>query len=315
MDQTVSAHCLIKHSPQLPNDQVKFATYTRDSATGNDYADQRYYTSVLGRFVTPDPYVASAGPGDPGSWNRYTYTRGDPVNRFDPFGLDDSPPCTECVIFNPYPPAAGSTSPDWGGGTGGGGGSSGNLTQTEKGAKQPYPPSFLSNPNAVAAAVRITEQRIAKAVNAALAALMNPHCAALFNLDPNAPTPAALLALIANGNDPQAYFTEEYIPQASPNTMTNAITGRTPWSMQNGTVTYVGYAQNQVVVAFNFDPSAPFNSGSVTYDATTVLHELGHVYEALYGLGSTLLVNDAGSTAASAYNDKLVEANCFPGGH
>ena len=45
-----------RNSPQLPNDQVKFATYTRDSATGNDYADQRYYTSVLGRFMTPDPH-------------------------------------------------------------------------------------------------------------------------------------------------------------------------------------------------------------------------------------------------------------------
>ncbi len=29
-----------RNAPQLPNDQVKFATYTRDSATGNDYADQ-----------------------------------------------------------------------------------------------------------------------------------------------------------------------------------------------------------------------------------------------------------------------------------
>ena len=77
-----------RNSPQLPNDQVKFATYTRDSATGNDYADQRYYTSTLGRFMTPDPYVASAGPGIPQSWNRYAYAGGDPANRNDPFGQD-----------------------------------------------------------------------------------------------------------------------------------------------------------------------------------------------------------------------------------
>ena len=38
-----------------PNDQVKFATYTRDSGTGLDYADQRYYASTFGRFMTPDP--------------------------------------------------------------------------------------------------------------------------------------------------------------------------------------------------------------------------------------------------------------------
>ena len=73
----------------LGNDQVKFATYTRDSATGLDYADQRYYSNQFGRFMTPDPYLPSAAPMDPASWNRYAYTRGDPVNRRDPFGLDD----------------------------------------------------------------------------------------------------------------------------------------------------------------------------------------------------------------------------------
>jgi len=63
-----------------PNDQVKFATYTRDSVSGLDYAMNRYYGNNLGRFMTPDPYRNSAGPGDPGSWNRYAYTSGDPVN-------------------------------------------------------------------------------------------------------------------------------------------------------------------------------------------------------------------------------------------
>ncbi len=72
-----------RNSPQSPNDQVKFATYTRDSATGDDYADQRYYTGVLGR-MTPDRM--SAGPVDPPSWNRYAYTAGDPINRVDPSG-------------------------------------------------------------------------------------------------------------------------------------------------------------------------------------------------------------------------------------
>ena len=71
------------------NDQVRFATYTRDSATLLDYADQRYYGNAQGRFMTPDPYTNSGRLKDPGSWNRYAYTRGDPVNRFDPAGTDD----------------------------------------------------------------------------------------------------------------------------------------------------------------------------------------------------------------------------------
>ena len=40
-----------------------------------------------GRFTSPDPYKASAGAGDPGSWNRYAYVQNDPVNNGDPSGL------------------------------------------------------------------------------------------------------------------------------------------------------------------------------------------------------------------------------------
>jgi hypothetical protein len=43
--------------------------------------------------MTPDPYKASGGPASPQSWNRYTYTRGDPVNRYDPAGLMDTAVC------------------------------------------------------------------------------------------------------------------------------------------------------------------------------------------------------------------------------
>jgi len=76
-----------RNSPPLANDQVKFSTYTRDSATGLDYADQRYYSSTFGRFMGPDPYLGSSNPRNPGSWNRYAYVEGDPVNYTDPDGL------------------------------------------------------------------------------------------------------------------------------------------------------------------------------------------------------------------------------------
>lgn len=38
--------------------------------------------------MTPDPYTNSGQLNDPQSWNRYAYTRGDPVNGNDPMGLD-----------------------------------------------------------------------------------------------------------------------------------------------------------------------------------------------------------------------------------
>ena len=71
------------------NDTEKFGTYFRDSFTTLDYADQRYYAGAYGRFNSADQYMASAGPSDPSSWNRFSYTRGDPVNRVDPSGQND----------------------------------------------------------------------------------------------------------------------------------------------------------------------------------------------------------------------------------
>lgn len=58
---------------------------------GLDYAKNRYSSYTLGRFLTPDPYIANNGssgnPTDPGSWNRYAYAGGDPANFVDPLGL------------------------------------------------------------------------------------------------------------------------------------------------------------------------------------------------------------------------------------
>ena len=50
-------------------------------------AGQRYYSNVTGRFFSPDPGGArTANPTNPGSWNRYGYAGGDPVNGNDPRG-------------------------------------------------------------------------------------------------------------------------------------------------------------------------------------------------------------------------------------
>ena len=70
--------------------EVQFATYKRDSVTNLDYAHQRYYSTQIVRFLTPDPYRANnGGPGDsegPQSWNRYSYAGNDPINHNDPSG-------------------------------------------------------------------------------------------------------------------------------------------------------------------------------------------------------------------------------------
>ena len=66
----------------------EYATYPLDgSGSGMWFAKQRYYNSSWGRFATADPYRGSGGPNDPGSWNRYAYVEGDPINLRDSHGL------------------------------------------------------------------------------------------------------------------------------------------------------------------------------------------------------------------------------------
>ena len=68
--------------------ETKFGTYFRDQTTALDYAQNRYYARTIARFTAPDPYLASGGPADPQSWNRYAYVENDPVNFNDPSGLE-----------------------------------------------------------------------------------------------------------------------------------------------------------------------------------------------------------------------------------
>jgi RHS repeat-associated protein len=89
-----------------------FATYTRDSASGLDYAMNRYYSSQVARFLTPDPWGGSANLAAPQSWNRYAYVEGDPANANDPSGLGGyfsftltRPAHVGPVVFPPVPNA------------------------------------------------------------------------------------------------------------------------------------------------------------------------------------------------------------------
>ena len=94
------------------NGTEKFTGYLRDSETGLDYADQRYHSPGTGRFLTADRYMASGGPSNPGSWNRYAYAGGDPTNFVDPTGrimagpgsCDELGDCDTCVNLDPFDP-------------------------------------------------------------------------------------------------------------------------------------------------------------------------------------------------------------------
>jgi RHS repeat-associated protein len=58
----------------------------RDAETGLDYFIARYYSGSLGRFMSPDLPLLDQNPGDPQSWNLYTYVRNNPLSWTDPDG-------------------------------------------------------------------------------------------------------------------------------------------------------------------------------------------------------------------------------------
>jgi RHS repeat-associated protein len=65
----------------------RFTSYDRSSSTGLDYAINRFYDSVQGRFTQVDPITFSASNLlNPQTLNLYAYTANDPVNRVDPDG-------------------------------------------------------------------------------------------------------------------------------------------------------------------------------------------------------------------------------------
>lgn len=66
----------------------KFTGKEEDSETTLNYFGDRYYSSQLGRFMTPDPAgLAAVSLADPQTWNRYDYVRNSPLAAVDPRGL------------------------------------------------------------------------------------------------------------------------------------------------------------------------------------------------------------------------------------
>jgi RHS repeat-associated protein len=57
----------------------KFTGYERDTESGLDFAQARYYASVQGRFTSPDPLISSSIRTGPQSLNRYAYVGNRPT--------------------------------------------------------------------------------------------------------------------------------------------------------------------------------------------------------------------------------------------
>jgi RHS repeat-associated protein len=63
-----------------------FTGKERDTESGNDYFGARYYSSAMGRFMSPDDFWKDTNLADPQSLNKYAYARNNPLRYIDPTG-------------------------------------------------------------------------------------------------------------------------------------------------------------------------------------------------------------------------------------
>jgi RHS repeat-associated protein len=281
------------------NDADKFATYYRDNATGLDYAKSRYYSSILGRFLSADPSTANAM-ADPGPWNKYAYVGGDPVNFKDPPGLFQCNGDQNCyywedppIVQNPpglepfLPPAQAPTPPNPG----------------------PPPVSGRSGGALSGSALETA------ALQSALTALLNPKCASIFNTDPNSPhsydSGTVLQAMITGVALGTTYFGDVQVGRM----ILNAAAVTVP---VNGVTTGAGARASSANIVLQSNPlsSGYYLSQTPQQLALTLLHELGHVFNIVTSLGGSKIVWDGNpdgspNDAAEAKNAKTLE-NCKP---
>ncbi|WP_086933624.1 RHS repeat-associated core domain-containing protein [Agarilytica rhodophyticola] len=72
------------NSPAANDDLAGYTGHIKDSGTGLNYMQARYYDPVVGRFLSNDP--VGFVQGRERHFNRYGYTYNDPVNSIDPDG-------------------------------------------------------------------------------------------------------------------------------------------------------------------------------------------------------------------------------------
>jgi RHS repeat-associated protein len=295
------------------NSREKFGTYFRGS-DGVDYADQRYYTSAGGRFLTPDPSTGST-PASPGSWNKYAYAGGDPLNFADPSGNNR----LACDVYTDYGCAGRVNSFDPGGveylasysGEGDWDGST-NYIPPSGGVGDPIGGGGAPDPEPMPVSDKIMLQEWIAGLNRAAQALLNnPNCSTLFGWTGGAgnASPSSIEGIIGVLSNISNSYKFGSIPSPD-DTVTSATTtgvGSSSIAVPNGTMLV---SAGVVITVNNTTPSASFVSGNVNDWAATILHELGHAYWDLYGPGTSLIVPDSSSTATSMANSALVRQRC-----
>jgi RHS repeat-associated protein len=77
-------------NPAEENNISDLSELDAESWQGHDYMHARYYSPVLGRFLSVDPVInMKRVMTEPQGWNRYAYVSNNPINKVDPDGRDE----------------------------------------------------------------------------------------------------------------------------------------------------------------------------------------------------------------------------------
>jgi hypothetical protein len=94
-----------------------------------------------------------------------------------------------------------------------------------------------------------------------------------------------------------------------PNTATGGFA--VSYSLTNATTAFLPGSANGPSITLNTNSLSSIGSGNPVAAAITLLHELGHVYDDLFGATSTLIQNDFENPDLSKANTALVTEACF----
>ena len=309
----------------------RFAGTEGDAGTGLEHTLWRKMESRSGRWTSVDPYRGSMRRGDPQSFNRYSYVGNDPINFTDPSGLFLAGPNTRysnitisgvinesVTVVDSYDASisffGGSVfgrvveaGLDPGGGfVDYGGGEIGDFG------------GILPDPQTP------TSPQLQSAINSATSALTRESCRNLFSSLIN---PITLLNNLASGNAGigSIRFADLRPPQGGTVTAaeTTPILGSRTVTRPDGTT----FRQSMIrgaTITINSNPAAPFQAGyggrfGVSEEvnrAITLIHELGHAANLIYGANSSGITNDPPGLLggiASRLNSERIFKDCFEG--
>ena len=89
-DETASAQRTSGLNYDSSETRKGYTGYEKDTESGLEFAQARYYNSQHGRFTSVDPLTASGNIKNPQTFNRYSYVLNSPYKFTDPLGLISS---------------------------------------------------------------------------------------------------------------------------------------------------------------------------------------------------------------------------------